>query len=67
MQQHVMDPTRGKNISDLVITSDEYMMENVIVGEHFNTSDPQVVRCWLVMEQTHDVKAPGRKRNFFKA
>src|SRR6218665_1400464 len=28
MQQHVMEPTRGKNILDLVITSDENMIEN---------------------------------------
>src|SRR6218665_2570628 len=27
MQQHVMEPTRGKNILDLVITSDENMIE----------------------------------------
>src|SRR6218665_3378051 len=44
MQQHVMEPTRGKNMLDLVITSDENMIENVSVGEHFNTSAHQVVR-----------------------
>ena len=37
------------------------------VGEHFNTSDHQVVRWGLVMEQTHEVKAYVRKPNFFKA
>src|SRR6218665_833145 len=67
MQQHVMEPTRGKNILDLVITSDENMIENVNVGEHFNTSDHQVVRWGLVMEQTHEVKAYVKKPNFFKA
>src|SRR6218665_1068005 len=34
MQQHVMEPTRGKNILDLVITSDENMIETLSVGEH---------------------------------
>ena len=32
MQQHVMEPTRWKTILDLVITSDENMIENVSVG-----------------------------------
>src|SRR6218665_3602107 len=67
MQQHVMEPTRGKNILDLVITSDESMIENVSVGEHFNTSDHQVVRWGLVMEQTQEVKAYVKRPNFFKA
>ena len=38
MQQHAMEPTRGDNILDLEITSDVNMIENVSVGEHFNTS-----------------------------
>src|SRR6218665_2410561 len=67
MQQHVMEPTRGKNILDLVITSDENMIENASVGEHFNTSDHQVVRWGLVMEQTQEVKAYVKRPNFFKA
>ena len=44
MQQHVVGPTRGNNILDLVITSEENMIENASVGEHFNTSDHQVVK-----------------------
>src|SRR6218665_3793020 len=67
MQQHVMEPTRGDNILDLVITSEESMIENVSVGEHFNTSDHQVVRWELVMEQTQEVKAYVKRPNFFKA
>jgi len=35
VQQHFMEPTRGKNILDLVITSDENMTENASVGEAF--------------------------------
>src|SRR6218665_1637188 len=67
MRQHVMEPTRGKNVLDFVITSDENMIENASVGEHFNTSDCQVVRWGLVMEQTHEVKAYLKRPNFFKA
>jgi len=42
--QHVEEPTRGKNILDLVFTSEENMIENLSVGEHFGTSDHQIVR-----------------------
>jgi len=52
MQQDVMEPTRGKNTLDLVITSDENVVENVSAGKHFNTGDLQVVRWEVVMEQT---------------
>ena len=64
MEQRAMEPTRGKNILDLVITSDENMIENVSVGEHFNTSDHQVVRWGLLMEQIHAVKAYVKIPNF---
>src|SRR6218665_3513513 len=67
MQQHVMEPTRGDNILDLVLTSDENMIENVSVGEHFNTSDHQVARLGLIMEQTQEVKTYVKRPNFFKA
>src|SRR6218665_3378598 len=36
MQQHVMEPIRGDNILDLVITSDVNMIENVSVGNISN-------------------------------
>ena len=43
------------------------MIETLSVGEHFNTSDHQVVRWGLVMEQTQEVKAYAKRPNFFKA
>jgi ribonucleases P/MRP protein subunit RPP40 len=67
MQQYVMEPTRGDQILDLIIASEENMVEMVSVGEHFGTSDHQVVRWELVMEQTQEVKAYVRRPNFFKA
>ena len=66
MQQHVMEPTRGDKILGLVITSDENMIENVNVGKHFYTSDHQLVRWELVMEQTQEVYVK-RISCFFKA
>ena len=67
MQQHVMEPTRGENTLDLVLTTDENMVENVSVGEHFGNSDHQIVRWELVMEQNQEVKAYVTRPNFFKA
>jgi len=43
--QHVQDPTRGKNMLDLVFTSEKNMIENLVVGENFGTSDHQIIRC----------------------
>jgi ribonucleases P/MRP protein subunit RPP40 len=40
----VTDCTRGKNILDLVFTSEENMIENLTVGEPFGTSDHLVIR-----------------------
>ena len=42
--QHVDEPTRKNNILDLVFTSEENMIENLSVGEHFGTSDHQIIR-----------------------
>ena len=42
--EHVDEPTRQKNILDIVFTSEENMIENLSVGEHFGTSDHQIVR-----------------------
>ena len=42
--QHVDEPTRGKNVLDLVFTSVKNMTENLSVGEHFGTSDHQIIR-----------------------
>src|SRR5579864_8235140 len=42
--QCVDDCTRGKNVLDLVLTSEENMADNLIVGEPFGTSDHQIIR-----------------------
>src|SRR6218665_1619013 len=69
-QQHVMEPTRGDNILDLVITSDVNTCiydRECKCREHFNTSDHRVVRLGLVMEQTQEAKAYVKIPIFFKA
>jgi ribonucleases P/MRP protein subunit RPP40 len=42
--QCVEDCTRGKNVLDLVLTSEENMVENLTVGEPFGSSDHQIIR-----------------------
>ena len=39
-----MKEIRGKNILDLVFTSEENLIENLSVGDHFRTSDHQIIR-----------------------
>lgn len=41
--QHVKEPTRGENILDLVLTSNENMVNNLVVSEPFGTSDHNIV------------------------
>ena len=47
--QHVEHPTRKNNILDLVLTSDENIVDNLQVGEEFGTSDHQVIRFEVVI------------------
>jgi len=57
--QHVQDPTRRNNILDLVFTSEENMIKNLVVGENFGTSDHQIIR-WNMLackELQRDIKS----------
>lgn len=54
---------------DLVVTSDENTIENVSVGEHFNTSNIirlSLVIQRLVMELTQEVNTYVKRPNFHK-
>jgi hypothetical protein len=53
--QCVENCTRGKNILDLVFTSEENMVENLVVGEPFGTSDHQIVR-WVFIASKDKLK-----------
>ena len=44
LTQNVHEPTRGQNILDLVITTDENLVQNIQVGEHIATADHNVIR-----------------------
>ena len=49
--QHVNVPTRDKNVLDLVFTSDEAMIENLVVKEPFSISDHNII-CWNLIVKT---------------
>jgi hypothetical protein len=51
LTQHVIEPTRGNNVLDLVLTSEHSMIDNVEVKEHFATSDPNIL-MWKVLCKT---------------
>ena len=46
--QGVTECTRSSNILDLVLTSEENMIDNVTVGEPFGSSDHQIIRFDLI-------------------
>jgi hypothetical protein len=50
MSQLVDEPTRGSNYLDLVLTSDEDLVQEVTVGEHFATSDHNVVKFNIIIK-----------------
>ena len=55
LHQHVHQITRGKNILDLVFTSEEHMIEELNVGEPFGTSDHQIIRCKLIVSKSNEI------------
>ena len=42
--QHVLHPTRGDNILDLVMSNEEELVEKLTLGEPFGTSDHCVIK-----------------------
>ncbi len=45
LTQLVTEPTRENSILDLVIASQDHLINNVIVGEHLGSCDHEVVRA----------------------
>ena len=42
--QHVLLPTRGDNILDLVMSDNEWLVENLTVGDTFGITDHCVIK-----------------------
>lgn len=64
LHQHVVKPTRGNNILDLVITSDIDLVKNLEVGENFGNSDHYIIRFDLAV--TYVKENNRRKFNYAK-
>ena len=67
LHQHVHQITRGKNILDLVFTSEEHMIEELNVGEPFGTSDHQIIRCKLIVSKSNEILDSKPVLSYFKA
>jgi hypothetical protein len=68
LTQHVLVPTRGNNILDLVLTSESSMVDTVEVREHFATSDHNVlmwkVQCKTELHESSTVRYAYHKANY---
>ena len=47
LQQLVLEPTRGSNILDLILTNENNLVHSLKVGEHLGNSDHHVIRFSL--------------------
>ena len=66
MSQLVDEPTRGSNYLDLVLTSDEDLVQEVTVGEHFATSDHNVVKFNIIIKGDSNY-SENKTFNYYKA
>lgn len=66
MHQVVDEPTRGRNFLDLVLCSDETLVENLIVREPFGTSDHCLVEFDLIAIKSK-LESSSMVYNYFKA
>ncbi len=69
LKQVVTEPTRGENISDLVLTNNENMISEVDVRGHIGSSDHREIRFNLKWEVNHDdnlVLVPDFRRANYK-
>ena len=62
LTQHVVEPTREENILDLVVSTEENMIEDVQVGERFGSSDHQIIRFTIASE--HEIEEIKHKKRF---
>ena len=62
LTQHVVEPTREENILDLVVSTEENMIEDVQVGERFGSNDHQLIRFTIASE--HEIEEIKHKKRF---
>ena len=69
LQQHVVELTRegSKYILDLIMTSEEKLVQNIKIGENFHTSDHKIIRWSLTMGDYMEAAEKPKRYNYFKA
>jgi len=67
LSQHVVSPTRGSNILDLVLLSEENMIEDLVVKEQLANSDHNIVNFKLRYKTGNSKRGIVNKYNFSKA
>lgn len=65
LHQHVQEPTRENNILDLVLSSNEGMVEKLEVKEHLGNSDHNTL-CWDLICNSKQVVTEKRQRRYYK-
>lgn len=65
--QGVIECTRSSNILDLVLTSEENMIDNVSVGEPFGSSDHQIIRFDFIACKESSTLIENKMHDYFKA
>ena len=51
LTQHVLLPTRGDNILDLVMSNEQGLVKNIMVGKPFGSSDHCVIKWDMVIKK----------------
>ena len=67
LHQKVHDATRGENVLDLILVTDESMIREVNVGEPFGTSDHNIVRFELISSAETEETNLRKTYDYFKA
>ena len=67
LTQWVREPTRGNNILDLVLTSEEDIVTDLSTGEKLGNSDHRLVRFTLRVPETRSRESAVRKFDFRRA
>ena len=67
LYQHVEHPTRGDNILDIILTTDESLVSNVNVGTEFSTSDHRVITFNIQVSKTKERESKEKVLDYRRA
>ena len=67
LTQWVKEPTRGNNILDLVLTTEDNIVRNLKVGEELGGSDHRLIRFNLMVPEVEERRNEARKLDYRRA